>query len=68
VAIFEEALLQSQLYSTHSSVVEFIDIDWEDKVKSGIGLSYRPARLRGLAGWYDNPMPQLTLSMNSATE
>jgi len=35
-----------------------------DKVDSGIGLSYRPARLHRLrlAGWYDNPMPESTLS------
>jgi hypothetical protein len=44
----------------------------EIKVNSGIGWSYRPARLHGLAGRYDNPMPELTLSlshgsMNSAT-
>ncbi len=43
-----------------------------DKVDPGIGLSYRPDRLLGLAGRHDNPMPELTLSpcqgsMNSAT-
>jgi hypothetical protein len=43
-------------------VAEFIDPDWEDDVSSGIGLSYRPARLHGLAGQYDNSMPELTLS------
>ncbi len=53
-------------------VAEFIDPDWGDKFNSGKGLSYRPARLHGLAGRYDNPMPKLTLSprhgsMNSAT-
>jgi hypothetical protein len=53
-------------------VSEFIDPDWEDNVNSGIRLSYWPARLCGLAGRYDNPMPELTLSpsqesMNSAT-
>ncbi len=51
---------------------EFIDPDWGDKVNSGIGLSYRPARLHWLADRYDNPMPELTLSpshgsVNSAT-
>jgi hypothetical protein len=45
-------------------VAEFIDHDWADNVNSGIGLSYRPARLHGLAGQYDNPMPELTLSQN----
>jgi hypothetical protein len=30
------------------SVAEFIDYDWEDKVNSGVGLSYRAARLHGL--------------------
>jgi hypothetical protein len=30
-------------------VAEFIDPDWEDKVNSSIGLSYRSARLHGLA-------------------
>jgi hypothetical protein len=29
---------------------------------SGIELSYRPASLCSLAGLYDNPMPELTLS------
>jgi hypothetical protein len=53
-------------------VAEFIDPDWGDKVNSDIWLSYQPARLHGLAGRYDNPMPELTFSpshrsMNSAT-
>ncbi len=46
-------------------VAEFINPDWGDKVNFGIGLSYRPARLHGLAGRYDNPMPELTLSPQS---
>jgi hypothetical protein len=55
-----------------TTVAEFIDPDWGDKVKSGIGLSHRPARLHGLWGRNDNPMPELTLSpshgsMNLAT-
>jgi hypothetical protein len=54
------------------TVAEFINPDWGDKVNSGIGLSYRPARLHGLTGRYNNPMPELTLypsqgSINSAT-
>ncbi len=49
-----------------------MDSNWGDKVNSGIGLSYRPARIHGMAGRYDNPMPELTLSpsdgsMNSTT-
>jgi hypothetical protein len=28
---------------------EFIDPDWGDKFNSGIGLSYQPAMLHGLA-------------------
>jgi hypothetical protein len=45
-------------------LAKFIDPDWEDKVNSGIGWSYRLARLHRL---------ELTLSsqsgsMNSATE
>ncbi len=38
-------------------------------VDSGIGLSYRPApRLHRLAGRYDNPMPELTLSPQSGVD
>jgi hypothetical protein len=33
-----------------------------DKVDSGIGLSYRPARLHRLASRYNNPMPESTIS------
>ncbi len=33
-----------------------------DKVNSGIELSYRPARLHRLAGRYDNPTPESTIS------
>ncbi len=35
-------------------VAKFIVSDWGDKVGSGIGFSYRPARLHRLAGRYDN--------------
>ncbi len=35
-------------------VAEFLDPDGGDKVNSGRGLSYRPSRLQGLAGQYDN--------------
>ncbi len=52
-------------------VAEFIDPWLGDKVNSGLGLSYRNARLY-MAGRYDNPMPELILSpslgsLNSAT-
>jgi hypothetical protein len=39
-------------------VAKFIVPDWGDKVDSGIGLSYRPARIHRLTGRYDNPMPE----------
>jgi hypothetical protein len=35
------------------TVAKFIVPDCGDKVDSGIGLSYRPARLHRLAGRYD---------------
>ncbi len=38
-----------------------------DAVDSGIGMSYRPASLCSLAGRYDNPMPESTLSPQSGT-
>jgi hypothetical protein len=60
-------------YIAFGSVAEFIVPDWGDKVNYAIGLSYRPARLHRLAGRYDNPMPELTISpsqrtMNSASD
>jgi hypothetical protein len=45
-------------------VSKFIVPDWGNKVNSGIGLSYRPARLHRLAGRYDNPMTESTISHN----
>jgi hypothetical protein len=36
------------------NVAKFFVPDWEDIVGSGIGLSYRHARLHMLAGRYDN--------------
>jgi hypothetical protein len=44
------------------AVAKFIIPDGEDKVDSGIGLLYRPARLHRLTGQYNNPMPELTIS------
>jgi hypothetical protein len=48
-------------------VAEFKHPDWGDKVNSGIGLglSYLPARLHGLGGRYEKPMPESTLSPQS---
>jgi len=43
-------------------VAKFIVPDWGDKVDSGIGVSYRPAKLHRLEGRYDNPMPESTIS------
>jgi hypothetical protein len=40
---------------------KFIFPDRGDKVNSGIGLSYRPARLHRLASRYDNLMPESTI-------
>ncbi len=42
-----------------NSVAKFLVPDF--KVDCGIGLSYRPARLQGLAVRYDNPMPESTI-------
>jgi hypothetical protein len=58
---------------SYSKVSEFIDPDRGDKVKSGIGLSYRHARIHGLADQNDKSMPESTLTpsqrfMNSATD
>ncbi len=41
-------------------VAKFIVNDWGDKVNSGVGLSYRPARLHRLVGRFDNRMPEST--------
>jgi hypothetical protein len=49
-------------------VAKFLIPDWGDIINSGIGLSYRPARLHGLAGQYDNPMPESTISPPSGTK
>ncbi len=41
---------------------KFVVPDLGDIVGSGIGLSYRPARLHRQAGRYDNPMPESIIS------
>ena len=51
---------------------KFIVPTWGDKVDSDIGLSYWPARLQMLEGWYDNPLALVNFipqfgTMNSAT-
>ncbi len=46
-----------------NSIAKFIIPDWGDKVDSGKGLAYLPARLHyRLAGRYDTPMPKSTIS------
>ncbi len=49
---------------SHGPVAKFIVSDWGDKVDSGVGLSYRrgQATVHRLAGRYDNPMPESTIS------
>jgi hypothetical protein len=52
-------------FFTHAKMVnflckaeaKFIVPDWGDKADSGIGLSYRTARLHTLVARYNNPMP-----------
>jgi hypothetical protein len=41
---FSRHHLHHPRFFIHASVAEFIDPDWGDKVNSGIGLLYRPAR------------------------
>ncbi len=48
-------------------VAKLIVLNWRDKVDSVIWLSYRPARLQRLTGRYNNPMPKLTLFLQSET-
>jgi hypothetical protein len=43
-------------------VAKFFVPDREDKVDSGIGLSYRAASLCSMADRYDYPMPESTIS------
>ncbi len=45
-----------------TTVAKFLVSDSGDKVGSGIGLPYRPARVHRLEGRYDNPMPESTIS------
>ncbi len=41
----------TSIWGSSRSVAKFIFPDWGDKVNTGIGVSYRPDRLHGLAGW-----------------
>jgi hypothetical protein len=50
------------------AVAKFLVPDWGYKVDCGIGLSYWPASICSLAGRYDYPMPQWTLSPQSWTK
>ncbi len=43
---------------------KFLVPHWGDKVNSGLGLSYRPARLLRLAVQYSKHMPESTMSPN----
>ncbi len=45
----------------HQSCGQILILSHGDIVDSGIGLSYRPARLQRLAGRYINPMPEATI-------
>jgi hypothetical protein len=47
---------------------KFLGPYWGDIVDSGIGYSYRPARLHRLAGRYDHPKPESTISPQSGTK
>jgi hypothetical protein len=50
------------VYWKNTPIAKFIVPDWEDKVDSDIGLSYRPASICSLPDRYDNPMPESTFS------
>jgi hypothetical protein len=43
-------------------VAKFLVPDWGYIVDSGIGLSYNPARLHRMAGLFDNPKQESTIS------
>ncbi len=46
---------------------EFLVPDWGDIADSGIGLSYRTARLHRQAGRYENPMTEFGYIPRSGT-
>ncbi len=52
-----------EIFLAMCTVAKFVVPDWRVIVDSGMGLlSYRPARLHRLAGRYENPMPESTIS------
>ncbi len=58
VSIINCFIVYSKISLRSHLITKFIVPDWGDKVHSGIGLSYRHARLHRLAGRYDNPMAE----------
>ncbi len=48
------------IYRPEGTAAKFLVPDWGEKVDSGVGLHW-------LAGWYDNPLPESTLSLQSET-
>ncbi len=64
--IFSLKFFHHRLHKGVSS--SLIHSPWpEDKVDSGIGLSYQPASICSPAGWYANPVLELNLSPQSGT-
>ncbi len=57
----ERAKLTICLPLQHCIEAKFLVSDWGNIVNSGIGLSYRSARLHWLAGLCDNTLPQSTI-------
>jgi hypothetical protein len=53
--------------ASSSPVTKFIVSDFGDKVDSGTGLSYLPARLLRLAGRFDNPYAGVNYAPYSGT-
>jgi hypothetical protein len=58
----EGAVLYVYEPATPIPLDKFIVPDWEDKVDTDIGLSYRHDKLHRLAGRYGNPLPESTMS------
>jgi hypothetical protein len=50
----ESKLMRESVTLVSMNVAKFLVPDWGEIVDSGIGLSYRQARLHVLAGRYDN--------------
>ncbi len=67
----QQHIFQHEMFSTTCSQIPLLLFQLNsiilspwlgDIVDSGIGLSYRPAMLHRLEGWYDNPLPESTIS------